>query len=289
MSGGFPRTSVCLAAAGLLCCSAGCSIKATKLATGSGFSDQCDWQSEDALRIRSVNGRIDVRESSDDQIAAEFSPFVLIADDASASEEHNELEKLHGTLKLDEASRTITVETEREGQVLSSLGADIAVTIPEDFDGPLSIEQQNGPVTVESAARASRFSLTSQNGSCTVGLGLASVVDVECYFGDLTGVVPLVPEGFQTASLETGRGDIELRFPADYVFSVRAISKTGGQVDVTNAQDVGCDVLIASESSKTVVCNGATQEDPVYDVVADATPEAMLAHDVVLSFAEPQD
>ena len=288
MSGGLSEPSACWIAAGLLCCSVGCSIKGTKLATGSGFGDECDWRSQDALSVRGINGRIDVREIGDDRIVAKFSPFVLIADDASPREERNELGKLHGTVKLDEASRTITVETEREGQVLSSLGADIAVSIPEDFDGPLSIRQENGPVTVESAALASRFSLISENGSCSVGAGFARAIDVECGFGDLTGVVPVVPEGFETADFATGRGDIDLRFPADYVFSVRALSKTGGRVEVTNAQDVGCDVLVASDSSKTVVCNGATQADPVYNVVADAAPDAMIAHDVVLSFAEPE-
>jgi len=288
MFGGFNSPSTCLVVAGVLWSLAGCSIKATKFATGRGFSDECDWRSEDALSIRGVNGRIEVRERSDDHIAAEFSPFVLIADDASASEEQIELEKLRGTLKLDEASRTITVETKREGPALSSLGADIAVSIPEAFDGLFSIEQENGTVTVESAARASRFSLISKNGSCSVGVGFARAIDVQCGFGDLAGFVPAVPEGFETARFLTGRGDIGLRFPADYVFSVRAISETGGQVDTTNAQDVGCDVLIASDSSKTVVCNGATQADPVYDVVADASAEAMLAHDVVLEFAEPE-
>jgi hypothetical protein len=288
MFGGSRRASACLAAAGLWFCSVGCSIKATKLATGSGFGDECEWRSGDAVRIRGINGRIEVREIASERVVAEFSPFVLIADDASPREEHNELDKLHGTVKLDEASRTIVVETEREGQVLSSLGADIAVFIPEDFDGPLSIQQDDGPVTVESPARASRLRLTSNNGSCSVGVGFARTIDVECGFGDLTGVVPVVPEGFETASFLTGRGDIDLRFPADYVFSVRALSKTGGQVDVTNAEDVGCDVLVASDSSKTVVCNGATQADPVYEVVADAEPDAVLAHDVMLSFTEPE-
>jgi hypothetical protein len=288
MFGGLNSRSACLVAASVLFWSPGCSIKATKLAEGGRFGDACAWRSEDTLLVRGINGRIVVRGLSDDQIVAEFSPFVLIADDATASEERNELEKLRGTVQVDEASRTITVETEREGEVLSSLGADITVSIPEEFDGPLRIEQENGPVAVESAARASRFSLISKNGPCSVGAGFARAIDVKCEFGDLTGSIGAIPEGFETARFATGRGDIKLRFPADDVYSVRAVSKTGGHVDTINAEDARCEVLVASDSSKTVVCNDATQADPVYEVMADSEPDAMLAHDVVLEFAEPE-
>jgi hypothetical protein len=278
----------CSIAAGLLC-AAGCSAKAAKLAIGRGFSDDCQWRSGDALTIRGINGRIDVREASGAEVTAEFRPFVLIADDATPSEERRELEKLHGTVELDESSRTINVETVREGQVLSSLGADITVFIPSEFDGPLSVQQKNGPVVISSAAHASRLGLVSDSGSCNVNVGAAGAFDIHCGFGDLTGMVPVIPQELETATFETGRGEVELRFPAHDVFSVRAISNTGGLVDIINAAEAGCDVLVASDSSKTAVCNGATQDDPVYNVTADTASEAVLAHDVVLSFGGPSD
>jgi hypothetical protein len=265
----------------------GCTIKATKMATGHNYGDDCSWQSEDALTIRGVNGRIEVSEGADDVIAAEFRPFVLIADDATDSEEQNELDKLHGTVELDETSRTVTVETARDDDVLSSLGADITVSIPPNFDGPLRVEQNNGPVVVESAAHARGFTMVSENGSCDVGLGSARAVDLLCGFGDLTVNVPVIAQNFESATLRTGRGDIELRFPADGVFSVRALSNTGGSVDMSDAEASGCSVLVASESSKTAVCNGATEDDPVYDVTADAEQDAMLSHDILLRLGAP--
>lgn len=286
MFGGTRSPAACLIAASLLC-GVACTVKATKLATGKGYSQETEWRSGDALVIRGINGTIDVRESSGDQVLAQFSPFVLIADDATAREVRHELDKLRGTIEVDESTRTITVETQREGQVLSSLGADVIVSIPEQFDGPLSIHQENGPVEVKGTGHASRFALVNENGSCDLNVGLATVIHVKCGFGDLTGAVPEVPESLETATFETGRGDIELRFPDDEVFSVRALSATGGLVDVTHAEQAGCSVLVASESSKTVVCNGATQNDPVYDVAADRAPEAAFTHDVVLLFGDP--
>jgi hypothetical protein len=274
-----------MAAAGLLLLSVGCTAKSTKRVTGSTTPKTGPWVPGDSVVIDSINGGIEVNRGSGDSVAADFTPFVLIGYDATDEEEKEELEKLKPTLTVlaDEDPPVILVKTVRQGQVLSSLGADIDVRLPAEFDGRLEILQNNGPLEVNSVAQASDLVVESDNGSCEVHAGGARMIDVFCDSGGLTGSIGEIPEDFVSASLRTGRGNIQLDFPSGR-FVVQAYSRSGGIVDVGNAADAGCSVDAASDSSKTITCGDANAEDPLYVVTADDDEGAQLTHDIELSF-----
>ena len=274
-----------LVATGWLLSSAGCTAKSTKRVTGSTSHQSQNWVSGDRVVIDSVNGSVEVSRGSGDTVAAAFTPFVLIGYDATDEEEKEELEKLKPSVDLleDEDPPTIQVKTVREGQVLLSLGADIDVQLPPAFDGILEIEQKNGPLEVNSVANAAELVVRSDNGSCEVHAGAARKIDVFCDSGGLAGSIGEIPEDFDSASLRTGRGNIKLDFPSGR-FIVQAYSKSGGIVDVGNAEEAGCTVDAAADSSKTILCGDAVDGDPLYVVTADDDDGAQLTHDIELSF-----
>lgn len=273
------------AVSGCLLCLAGCTAKSTKRVVGSTSHLTEGWQTGDALVIDSINGRVQVSRGSGDAVVADFTPFVLIGYDATDEEEKQELEKLKPSLIRQDGERpTLIARTVRDGQVLSSLGADIDLSLPEAFDGSLEIRQNNGPIEVSSVGRASELIVNSENGSCEVSTGSASVVDVYCDSGSLYGSIGDIPADFASASLRTGRGNIQLVFPPGGVFVVQALSRSGGLVDVGTAEAAGCTVEAASDSSKTISCNGGTSEDPLYEVIADDDDGAQLMHDIELEF-----
>jgi hypothetical protein len=276
--------AVTMAASGWLLSIAGCTAKSTKHVTGSTTHKTENWVPGDSVVIDSINGSVAVRRGSGDTVVADFTPFVLIGYDASDEEEKEELEKLKPTLDVleDEDPPTILIKTVREGQVLSSLGADIEVKLPAAFDGRLEVRQDNGPTEVNSVADAAEVFVRSDNGSCKIHTGTARMIDVFCDSGGLVGSIGEVPEDFVSARLRTGRGSIRLDFPSGR-FVVQAYSKSGGIVDVGNAEEAGCTVDAASDSSKTILCGDASDGDPLYEVIAD-DDGAQLTHDIELSF-----
>jgi hypothetical protein len=106
--------------------------------------------------------------------------------------------------------------------------------------------------------------VTSDNGSCDLTVGSAEKVSIYCDLGDLSATIDEAVA--QTGSgFETGFGSIYLSVPADGVFSVQA---TGDSVTAEDMPDE-CVLNAASESAKTLSCNGATTDDPVYEANAD--------------------
>lgn len=268
---------------GMLALIAGCTVKSTKVFEGSPASESQPWLSGDELYIQSPNGAVVVDTVSADDVSATVTPFVLLAHDATDEEARDELEKLELLVGWEEPKdglTRITVNIERVGKVNSSLGGDLDVDIPRKFDGNLRIEHDNGQTEIRNPGSAKYVGVKSDNGSCDINAGGAAEIVVNCRNGHLDASVSSVPEDFSSASFSTGNGDIQVSFPGSGVFNVTGYSEGGGTVDTGNAQSAGCSVQVASESSKTVSCGGATETDPTYRVEA----SGQLAHDISLSF-----
>lgn len=271
---------------GVMAMIVGCTVKSTKLFEGSPTSESQAWQTGDELHIGSPNGDIVVDTVSGEEVTATVVPFVLLAHDATDEEARDELEKLELQVDWEEIDTDtgsgvrITVDLDRLGTVKSSLGGDLDVEIPSAFDGALRIEHDNGRTEIKDPGDAWYVGVQSDNGSCDVNVGSARRVVVACGNGSLSGSVASVPADFESAEFVTQNGDIELNFPSSGVFSVSAYSEGGGIVDVGNAESAGCTVEASAESSKTISCGGATDQDPVYTVNA----EGNLAHDITLQF-----
>lgn len=229
------------------------------------------------IKVLSVNGELRVRPGSDETKAVlRYRRFVFRAYDTPIEEVQADLEKL-----VVEARPTDTgaagFDVDRLGGP-AGLGADLTLLVPPGFNGTLDLTQDNGPTDIGYVGDARGVLLNSENGRCEVAAGGAELIDLYCGNGDLSASVAAVPETFVSGDFETGNGTIVLSFPAAAKFNVQAQAHDGGVVDVTNVH-TGCAVNASSESAKTISCNGATSEDPVYTANAHGTSLA----DVVIN------
>ena len=236
------------------------------------------WAPGASVTIDSPNGDVRVVQGDDDAaVSATFEPFVLRAYDTPEEEAAENLASLERSVTAD-GSGDVLVDVTRPSGSHNSLGADITVRLPSIFNGTLDIDQNNGSTEVDFVGAAVAVVVASNNGSCDIATGAASNIDVHCDNGDLEAsvseVAPQAGSGFST-----GNGSITLSLPSDAVFSVMAQALAGGMVDFDGLPDV-CSVDAASDSAKTVICNGATSADPIYTATADGTSMA----DVILVF-----
>lgn len=238
-------------------------------------TDSVAYAGDDVI-IEVANGDIHVVPGEAGDVTATFEPFVLRAYDVSEEEAEEDFALLARSITT--SGGDVHVDVARLDDAPSSLGADVTVALPPEFSGNLVIEQGNGDTEVDFAGGAIGVLVTSENGGCDIATGGASEISVHCDNGDLSATIQDVAE--QTGSgFSTENGSITLFLPSDGVFSVQAAALAGGTVSVENMPSA-CTLAEASESAKTLSCNGATTEDPIYQVEADGTSLA----DVVLSF-----
>jgi hypothetical protein len=253
----------------------GVCLKSLKRFEGAPETGTADYAGDDII-IDSSNGDVYVVEGQEGLVTARFDPFVLRAYDVTEDEAEEDFELLDLAVTTDGGD--VHVDVTRLDGAPTSLGADITVAIPPEFAGNLHVDQGNGQTEVRYVAAASGVIVDSDNGDCDVTTGVASEITIQCDNGDLSASISDVTA--QTgAGFSTGNGSIALSLPAGEVFSVQAAALAGGTVSVENMPSE-CTLAVASESAKTLSCNGATTEDPVYQVQADGTSLA----DVVLSF-----
>jgi len=220
------------------------------------------------VTITSKNGDVTVESGdADDAVSATFQPFVLRAYDTSEDEVQADLAKLDTSIDTN-ADGSVSVTVARESGAYDTLGADVTVGLPPSFGGVLNVSPQNGETSVLFVGAAAGVVVHSGNGSCNVAAG-SSDVSVECKNGDLVASID-APAPQTGSGFVTDNGSITLNLPSDGVFSVEAQAADGGTVSVDGLPDA-CTVDAASDASQTVSCNGATSDDPIYQVTAYGT------------------
>lgn len=254
----------------------GVCLKSLKRFDSPAESQTADYAAGADIVIDSPNGDVHVVAGDAGEVLARFKPFVLRAYDVSDEEAQEDLDSLERTVTLN--GEDVWIDVTRPDGSPSSLGADIDVFVPPEFSGTLDLRQANGHTEVDFVGGAVGVLVTSENGDCDVDAGGAAEISIACDNGDISASIEDVVE--QSGSgFSTGNGAIRLSLPSDQVYSVQAAALAGGTVTAENLPS-GCALNEASESAKTVSCNGATDEDPVYAVEADGTSLA----DVVLAF-----
>jgi hypothetical protein len=238
----------------------GVCLKSLKRFEAPAESDSLPYTAGGDVLIDSPNGDIFVTASGSSDVVATFQPFVLRAFDTPPEEAQEDIDQLERVLEAD--GEDVLIDVSRPDGVPPTLGADIVAELPDDFSGRLIITQANGQTEVEFVGAAMGVSVTSNNGSCVVTTGAASEVSVSCDNGGIEGTIEA--EIAQTGSgFFSGNGDIVLSVPADGVFSVQA-STDFGSVIAENMPE-SCELNGTVDSAKTLSCNGATTEDPIYD------------------------
>ena len=255
----------------------GTCFKSLKTWSGNASSQDVAYVAGGSVTIDSRNGSVRVEQGSAGTVKATVTPFVTRAFDTPQSTIDADLAQLH--LNAGGDASLVTVATTRDSGSPSTLGGNIVVSLPPEFDGELKIIQDNGSVDVNFVGAATHLGIASDNGACEFDAGsTARTVDITCDNGDIKGTIP-VPADAAGGKVSSGNGTVELGFGTGATpFNVSAQAMDGGTVTTTLGS--ACTENAASESSKTVSCNGATSANPTYTITAAGTSLA----DVVLTF-----
>lgn len=222
-----------------------------------------NWLAGGTVTIKSANGRVRVRQGDEAGVVSTlFKPFTFRGN-TKEEEARNQLEnKLTKTVAEGSNPGDVLIETSREPNQ-PTLGSEMIVSLPPEFDGVLIIDQNNGKTEVDFVGSASRLSVDSNNGFCEIAAGSVPDIDVKCD-SSIDATVSGVPAGAQ-GRFESDF-DIDIAFPSGGTFTVQALTTSGQNVEITGAEGAGCTVQEASQESKSAFCGGATTDDPIYSL-----------------------
>ncbi|MBN2196560.1 MAG: hypothetical protein JW751_27355 [Polyangiaceae bacterium] len=275
--------------AGLTLAMTACTAKTIDRFDGTPKTERVDWVSGTDLHVTERNGIINVYAGDPDVVEVTFMPFTYRGYDEE-EEAENEIEN-NLTMSADLGDPGVEVKVFKPNDGGStSIGADVDIYIPPDFDAGIYIRTENGDVDINSVGQAVQLDVRNDGvGDCTVDgaptvtytrlwCSAVRVTDV-CDFVDLqadmvngniqaslAGISGWMPDGEDRNILYTADGDIVLDLPADDGFIVQAVAFGGG---VVNEGPVPEDYCAADESgddenSKTVTCG----DGPWFDLQA---------------------
>jgi hypothetical protein len=278
----FALTSL---AAVLAASALGCAVtaKSTERFEGDASTETVDWTSGTDLQIDARNGTINVEPGDSGAVRVTFLPFSYRGYDEEAEAQREMEDSLTATAELGDSG--VEVTTAKTGGGSSSLGADIVVELPPEFDAGIFIRQGNGDVDINAVGDASQLVVHNDGvGDCFVDgapslqwtevwCSGVSVRDVSDYvnlqadgvngniFCSLYGISGDMPAGEDRSILYTEDGDVVLDLPSDDGFVVEA--STFGDGSVVNEGPVPdeCDLTDDSASSKTVTCGDGPKID----------------------------
>jgi len=247
-----------------------------------------DYESGKNVLIDSANGSVNVTTTDRDDVRVVFKPFVARAHTLCDGEPVTSGDRCQAidddladqTLIFEETEGNYLIQNQRDDSVIS-LGADIEVELPNSFNGRLTIDQNNGSTDVDELGEVAAVIVESDNGSCDIRTGSASHIDINCQNGSTDVWIDAIAPGDgddlrQIYKADGDLGDLSVQFPdTDAPFSVSARS-VGDDVAIDPASPSGCDVTGSDPRAVTVLCNEATDEDPVYTIKSDEDLNTVL-------------
>lgn len=258
-----------------------CTGKSLTKFTGDPVNKTAEWTPGTDIKIESNFGEITVIQGASNTVEVTYEPFSYRAHDAEP-EARDDIALHFKTEEIGDANGVI-VKHFRDGGG-SSLGANMTVKIPPNFDGKLWVTNHgNGDVSNDDGFDAdvdfvgNAFALevraNADIGSCHIQ-GAPSVkhsvvdcgdfvrlndvsdhVNIRTRFGANTDdavnfrIVSVSPDA-PDSIIETEDGTVAADFPATGNYSIQAHTTQG----VVSVGDTSCGVQVASEGSKTVTC-----------------------------------
>ncbi len=270
---------------GLAFSNSACEITAetTEKYVGTDVIKDVEWTSGQDLSVHGRNGNIDVVVGDYGSVTVRFAPFTFRGADEE-EEARNEMDtSLAKTLRIQDNS--VFVETLKKGPGSSSLGADLTIAIPPDFDAGIFIDQDGaGDVKIDDVGEAFQLGIRAEGVSDCIIHAAPTVVESEVWCGavllnDVSGHVDVRADflngnaSVRMASVEpaggkniiyTEDGDIVLTLPSDEGYNVQAWVVSGTGVVNTGPVPNRCEEVVAAPGSKTVSCGAG----PTFDLQA---------------------
>lgn len=209
-----------LAAAAFLAPLTACSVKAeiepAVRYEGSSENLSAAYTAGQNISISGPNGKINVVGGGGSEVSATFEPFIL--DDKDNEDNARSHMEKNLSISVDDGGDTITVKASRASGSSGSLGADITVRLPDDFDGTFTLNQGNGGTDIDLRSVApTSLDVYSDNGSVDMHLGVFAPGDITLDgAGDLYLGIPADSNG-ELSVVTDGVGDIVDGTSSDWV------------------------------------------------------------------------
>jgi hypothetical protein len=274
--------------AGLLLSNTACEVEVAAETTekylGPSSTQDIEWTSGQDLAVDSRNGNVNLEIGESGSVIVLFEPFTFRGQDEEAEALAEMDTSLVKSVGLNE-SGDVFVYTQKDGPGSSSLGADMTIRIPPEFDAGIFIEQDgSGDVHIDGVGEAIEIGVLAQGVSDCFIHGAPTVVNTRAWCGavlvdNVSGHIDVQADflngnaSVHMASVEpaggdniiyTEDGDIVLTLPADEGYNVQAWVVEGGGVVNTGNIPSDCEEVVAAEGSKTVSCG----EGPTFDLQA---------------------
>jgi hypothetical protein len=241
-----------------------CVAKSLTRFSGTPATEEAAWSTGGEVNIESVFGHVLVKTGAADTVKVTFEPFSYRAYDGEVDAQRDMTDSLKWEVVPNGAG--VNVRTWREGTHGSSLGAQMTVELPSNFDGKVIVHNHgegnvathnefDAKVDFVGAAKELDVRVESDLGECRV-TGAASVTKSEVHCGDyaeLTGVSDFVNVSTKDSNvlddairvslasisaagggtITSADGTIVLTLPSGGVYSYRAQSAADGMVNVT--------------------------------------------------------
>jgi hypothetical protein len=263
----------------------GCELtsKSTKRFEGDPVDQTVNWTSGTDLQIDARNGIIHLERGASDVVRVTFYPFTYRGYDEEGAATIEMDESLTKTAELSEDGNAVEVVALKEGEGSSSLGADLVIEVPPEFDAGIFISQGNGDVDINSVGEAIQLVVVNDGtGNCHVdgsptvvstqvwcdGVEVNNVSDyVDIQADGLAGNASVhlaylggpMPSGVNKSTIYTNDGDIVLDVP--YADEPMIDAQAFGDGSVVNAGDdvpEGCDVNENAANNKVINCGGGS-------------------------------
>ena len=203
---------------------AGCRVEVTgpKRYDGTPKTTSAAWTTTKIVTIDNGNGSLTVDTAgTTSDVSVTGAPFALEPDDDQGKQTAvNEMTNKLVLAATADSTGNVTVS----GNGTGTYGFDMTVHLPSNFDGPLSITEGNGPITVAGSAISPSTTITGSAGDITVQ-NIANSVVIKNGAGDIT--VSARPAGAGN-SIRTDVGDINATIAGDV--TITAKTEFGGTV-----------------------------------------------------------
>lgn len=267
---------------------AGCELtaKSTKRFEANPESVDVPWVSGQDLIVDARNGVINVEPGAEGVVRVTFAPFTYRGYDEEAAAMIEMDESLTKVAEVDPGTdglSFVSVKALKDGAGSSSLGADLTITVPPEFDGGIFIDQGNGDVDINAVGQAVELGVDNHGtGNCLID-GAPSVIATHAWcdgvsVSNVSNFLDIQADGLggnafvslasisgsTSGTVYTEDGDIVFDVPAADGVTIDALAVDEGAVVNAGSPPDGCFVNDIGANEKAILCDSG----PVYELRA---------------------
>lgn len=236
---------------------------------GTSYTETVAYSDGYALNFDGVNGDVTVRIGNGTDVVVDITPF-SVRGHSKEAEAKEDMETDLQTSVTGDGSINVTVG--RASGSFNGLGADVVITLPSSFNGPVNIDQDNGFVDVDLGGATPTAVTIDNDGAGDVDVeGARGQLNITGGFDVSVVVAEWAPEGQNGEIKSDGQlGEVSITLPTLSAGSIQATSEDGLVIGPSslpsnwveeaageNSKTFSFGLAAAGEPGAIVVMNGA--------------------------------